>query len=425
MKNKAGIISLDDAKKDLADQISKIKGVMLDAQAELAGYGEAMKEAGSTPADKLGTTNAQPVVPQDQIDAYNDLCARLDLLRKKDQDYLDVRGFTKNNVLVKEMEGQIADAQKAKGELEEKYPQITGLKTVSPAPGGQLGAPAVDSRAQVAALQTKLKIWNSELDQFQVQATNLNSLEPIIAQLEQVKAIQQANLQILSEGLEKSHIQSQIDTGKAPNIKWVQSPSPPFRDWKKTYKIAAMLAFGGILAGFAWAFFIEFYLDRSLRRPTEIEARLKVPLFLSIPDVSRNGHSRPAKIAERQRLQLRSHDEAGAPAGGDKPAPEKSGALQVVSLESDRALQPFYEALRDRLIVYFEVNGLTHKPKLVAVTSADRGAGVSSIAAGLAASLSETGDGNVLLVDMNQEQGAAQQFCKGTAGCGLDAALKH
>jgi Mrp family chromosome partitioning ATPase len=98
--------------------------------------------------------------------------------------------------------------------------------------------------------------------------------------------------------------------------------------------------------------------------------------------------------------------------------------VQVVSLERNPALHPFCEALRDRLIVYFEVRNLTHKPKLVAVTSANRGAGVSSIAAGLAASLSETGDGNVLLVDMNLEQGAAQQFYKGKAGCGLDTALQ-
>ncbi|HEX7617923.1 MAG TPA: CpsD/CapB family tyrosine-protein kinase, partial [Verrucomicrobiae bacterium] len=158
-------------------------------------------------------------------------------------------------------------------------------------------------------------------------------------------------------------------------------------------------------------------------RPVEIEAKLKLPLFLSIPDVRRNGRSRLAKTAERRRLQLQNATVADAPVGGNDPAPGKNGALQVVSLERDRELQPFYEALRDRLIVYFEVNGLTHKPKLVAVTSADRGGGVSSIAAGLAASLSETGEGNVLLVDMNLEQGAAQQFYKGTAGCGLDTAL--
>ena len=281
---------------------------------------------------------------------------------------------------------------------------------------------------QTAAFtQARLKDWSEKLVQLQNEVTNLNSMEPVIAQLEQVKAIQQANLQILSEALERSHINAQLDTGKTPNIKSVQSPSPPSRDWKKTQKTTAMLAFGGILAGLAWAFLIELVLDRSVRRPVEIEAKLKVPLFLSIPDLARNGHARLAKIADRRQLQLKNTAEpakADAPAGGGDPAPGKNDALQVVSLERNPALHPFCEALRDRLIVYFEVNNLTHKPKLVAVTSAGHGAGVSSIAAGLAASLSETGDGNVLLVDMNLEQGAAQQFYKGKAGCGLDTALQ-
>ena len=84
----------------------------------------------------------------------------------------------------------------------------------------------------------------------------------------------------------------------------------------------------------------------------------------------------------------------------------------------------FYEGLRDRLIVYFEVRNITHNPKLVAVTSCDHGAGVSSIAAGLAATLSETGDGNVLLVNISGERGAAQQFYKGELGYSLDEVLE-
>ena len=74
-------------------------------------------------------------------------------------------------------------------------------------------------------------------------------------------------------------------------------------------------------------------------------------------------------------------------------------------------------------MVYFESINLTRKPKLVAVTGTDRGSGVSTIAGGLAASLSETGDGRVLLVDMNLERGAAQQFFRGETGCQLDDAL--
>jgi Mrp family chromosome partitioning ATPase len=66
---------------------------------------------------------------------------------------------------------------------------------------------------------------------------------------------------------------------------------------------------------------------------------------------------------------------------------------------------------------------LTHKPKLVAVTSCNAGAGVTTTAAGLAASLSETGDGNVLLVNMNVENGEAHHFYKGKLSQDLEQVL--
>jgi Mrp family chromosome partitioning ATPase len=68
---------------------------------------------------------------------------------------------------------------------------------------------------------------------------------------------------------------------------------------------------------------------------------------------------------------------------------------------------------------------MTHKPKLVAVTGVGRNSGVTTTAAGLAHSLSETGEGNVLLVDMTVGQGSAQQFYKGKAVCGLDQLLEN
>jgi polysaccharide biosynthesis transport protein len=88
-------------------------------------------------------------------------------------------------------------------------------------------------------------------------------------------------------------------------------------------------------------------------------------------------------------------------------------------------LTPFYEALRDRLILSFEHRNLVHKPKLVAITSCGEGSGVSTVASGLAASLSETGDGNVLLVDMNNADGVAHYFRKGKLECGLADALRR
>ena len=426
MKNNANIISIDDTSRNLADKISRIENNILDAQSELAGYDAVMKQAVSASPAKQETTNAQPVVlpvPPDQIEAYNDICASLAALHNKEQGYL-TQGFTKSNALVQEVDEQMASARKSKAGFEEKYPQITSMGVSSPASGAPSAAPNMDA---ITTLQAKIKTWNAELDQLQMRATKLNDLAPAMEKIEEDKAIQRANYVGMATKIADSQLDRQLEVSKTPNINLIQKPSPTFQDWKKTNKTTAMLAFGGIVVGLAWAFLMELVLDRSVKRPIEIESKLKVPLFLSIPDVNRNGHSRLARASERRRLSLPNATETAetkALTGVGDPSPEKNGALQVVSMECNPALQPFYEALRDRLIVYFEVKNLTHKPKLVAVTSAGHGAGVSSIAAGLAASLSETGDGNVLLVDMNIEQGAAQQFYKGKAGCGLDTALK-
>jgi Mrp family chromosome partitioning ATPase len=76
-----------------------------------------------------------------------------------------------------------------------------------------------------------------------------------------------------------------------------------------------------------------------------------------------------------------------------------NGSPNVAAWESDHFIRPFCEALRDRLVLYFERKRMTKTPKLVALTGCSRGAGASTIAAGLAAALSETCEGEVLLVD--------------------------
>jgi Mrp family chromosome partitioning ATPase len=58
---------------------------------------------------------------------------------------------------------------------------------------------------------------------------------------------------------------------------------------------------------------------------------------------------------------------------------------------------------------------LTHKPKLVAVAGLSGGEGASTLASGLAAALSETGDGKVLLVEMNGERAEMHHFFEGTS----------
>jgi succinoglycan biosynthesis transport protein ExoP len=434
LKNKANIISLDDSRKSLADQIAKMQSNIQDAQAELAGDESSLSSANPGQAAEPGITNAPAVIPQDQLDAYNDLRDRLAALRKMEQGY-QVQEFTASNALVQEVEAQFADVEAKRARLESKYPQIAVQITASASTAGSTSgstaapsiSPVLDARtqlAQIASLQARIKSWSSQLAQLQMQATNLNNLEPTIAQLEQTRDIQKANYQNLSVSLEKSHIDEGLDTGKSPNIKWVQTPSPPGRDWGKAHKAIAMVAFGGVFAGIGWAFLIELFLDRSIKRAGQVETRLKLPLFLSIPDVSRNGHARQLKAPERQQLALENAATGNGSPPDDPADSSPNGSLEVGSPGKNPALASYFEALRDRLIVDFEIKGLTHKPKLVALTSAGRGVGVSTLAAGLAASFSTTGDGHVLLVNMNSENGAAQQFYHGKAGCNLDLALE-
>ncbi len=429
LKNKYNIISVEDSQKELSAQLSKVHDEIQDGQAELSADEAAMKENSATQSvDTVITNKAPAAVPQNEIDAYADICASLDSFRKKEQDYLS-QSFTQSNSLLQGVAQEIAVREKEKEALEAKYPDIAGLAPIESSTSSRATGTGVtmDPRSrldEIIVLKAKIQAWQGQLTRLQTQATNLNNVEPMMAQLQQSESILQEKYQKLSTSLEQNRIDEALDTRKSPNIQPVQAPSPPSRDWKKTYKTMGMAAFGGIFGGLAWAILIEMILDRSVKRPIEIEKKLKLPLFVSIPNINRNGYARLAKTAERRQLPFN---------GGEWAATEKTngdlsksnGNGHVVSSEQNATLLAFHRALRDRLILYFEVKGFTHKPKLVAVTGAGRGVGVSTVASGLAASLSEIGDGNVLLVDMNLENGAAQQFYKGKACWGLDTVLAH
>jgi uncharacterized protein involved in exopolysaccharide biosynthesis/Mrp family chromosome partitioning ATPase len=406
VKTNAGIISIEIAEKSYAEQIARIHEELLQAEADLAEHQVALKSgmAGTAPGIEASS---------DTQEEYQNICAHLDFLKSRQNDYLTQQGFTEENKLVVETRGQIAETGKLKANLEEKYPSLAG----SYIPASNLTAQPSSSAGGMEGLvspQLKINVLKQELNQLQAEAANVDEAESKISDLQRKKQVQEGNYQYFATSLEQSRINETLGSGRVSNINLIQTPTPPFKDRSQKLKTMLMMMVGGILGGVAWAFLIEFYFDTSVKRSIEVEARLKLPLFLSIPDITRNGHKHLARTANRRLLQQ----------GGDALA-AGNGKLEIVAWEAGSFLNPFYDALRDRLMVYFESINLTRKPKLVAVTGTEKGSGVSTIAAGLAASLSETGDGRVLLVDMNQERGAAQQFFRGEAGCQLDDALIH
>ena len=409
-RSTAGGFSIDAADKSYDEQISQIRNKLFTAQAELVERKGVLKEMANALSSTLESTNTESAISPDKVEEYRNVCARLDLLRKKEQELL--LQYTDQSVPIKDLRAQIAGNETLKKKFETEEPRLTRF-------GVSLGAAAhpafslSDNTAQISALETRIKVLNSQLSQIQSDAAKIDESRSTIAELGQREKRQEAELEYFQRNLEQARIDTMIGAGKAPNIGIIQSPSPPVKQWsKKLKKMAAILAAGGIATGLALAFLIEMFLDRSLKRPVEIEAKLGLPLFISIPDFTQNGYPL-VKIKGKDPLLLT--ETAGKGASGDSA---------LAPWNRQHPLRRFCEGLRDRLIVHFEVKNVTHNPKLVAVTSCAKGAGVSSVAAGLAASLSETGDGNVLLVDMNVEGGATQQFYKGKLGCGLDAVLE-
>jgi uncharacterized protein involved in exopolysaccharide biosynthesis/Mrp family chromosome partitioning ATPase len=412
-KASAGIISIPDAEKSYTDQIAWIRQQLFEAQADLAA--------------QLGETRAQPQqtnaatgtiivgVPDGREDEYQRVCARLDFLQNRENQYYTQYGYTDENRLVQETQLEIAQTAMLKRTLEERYPGLIGTYVSSPTPNQTIaGAPENSGMEPAislpASLKAKIPVLKQELAELQSQAVKVSDAESTIADLQRRKEMLEDNYQNFAASLEQARIDETLGPGRVSNISTVEAPTPPYKDLSKQIKAMSLMIGGGIIAGVLWAFFIEFYLDTSVRRSKEIESRLKLPLLISIPDISRNGHRRLIQTAERRQLQFQN---------GESDTENGAG---ILSWETSSCLNPFYDALRDRLMNYFEVKDTVFQPKLVTVTGTEKGCGVSAIAAGVATSLAEAGE-RVLLVDMKLEHGVAQQFFLGRQCCGLDEAL--
>lgn len=422
-QSKAGVVSVEQAKKAAANQEARIREEIFNAQTELAERTAVLDEFSRRLAATSGSSEVAIDPSKLPLDDYRSVNTRLASLRKKEDDLLTQ--FTDENSRVKQVRAQIAEADSAKKKLEASFPQLKAYGLVGPG-SSKSSDSAFDpdaEKARLTALQSKVKVLNEQLDSIRKDAVELDRIDATLSELRRKKELEEANYRYYSASLEQSRIDEALGNGRVSNISEIQTPSAPVRDHRKTSKLAAGIAAAGIALGLGWAFLIELYLDHSVRRPIDVERMLGLHLFLSIPALVGRETKRLTGGYDAKALQAPKDDpdsSGPAPSSGQLAASPRRSTGPVVPAE---ILRPFHETLRDRLISYFESINLTHKPKLIAVTGLGRGTGVTTTAAGLASSLSETGEGNVLLVDMTVGQGSAQQFYKGKPVCDLDQML--
>jgi uncharacterized protein involved in exopolysaccharide biosynthesis len=267
--------------------------------------------------------------------------------------------------------------------------------------------PVDDPKAKVAGTQAKIEALKSRLRDIEQKTKQLSELGPQIEDLERKKEMDETNYKYFAASLEKARVDEALDPSKMPNISAVQRPSPPALETKNRDTIAMALAGAGIVFGVAMALLRGLILNETVGRPLQLETQLHIPLMLSIPYANgrfalpHNGSpASPGPLALRPR--------------NPKLAPWESGHF----------IRPYCDAIRDRFGLYFELNHLTRKPKLIGVTSLAEEGGTSTLAAGLAASLSDMNDGKVLLVDVNLGPQEVHPFFKGKPAYPLKAALK-
>lgn len=418
LKGDAQIISVDDSKRAYIQETTRIQGELLAAEAELAERRaalDALQQALPTNRPVVTNVAATASVPPDVLEQYRRNATRLESLRNQ---LFDLRArYTDQYFLVRSVKDEIATAEAAKAKLEADHPSLVALAPPVAAGTNQtvnLGTEVL----RVNTLQARIDVLRAQLERVRASAAKVADAEPAIAQLERARDVDEANYRYYTIRLQQARTDESLGADKFTNISIVQSPTPPLPDGRKLMKPLLMILAFGCVGGFAWGFVSDRVLNPTINRVADVERQLPVPLFVSVPDLGW-GNGLAKKLIGRG---------GGAPGNAvavKPPGPDGDSASSAVGpWDPAHKLRPYYEGLRDRLITFFEVRNMRHKPKMVAITSCAHGAGVTSMAAGLAAALSETGDGNVLLVDMNLEHGAAHPFFQGKPGGILSDALE-
>ena len=390
------VVDIEAMKKVYNLQLEKLNTDLLTAETELAERESVIEQMAPGVLDASKTNKPAPTdapVPPDKMDDYSLTLGRLSDLNKKEREFR-MQGFKDEHPAIVSLRNQREELLSNKMMLETNYPS---LATSTTSIVGTSGAGGLDVQAEVAkmlVLKARVKTLSEAITNITTSAFRLSDAEPKIAQLRRERDEAQKKLDFISA--RRDTVRSgALQVDKQASIKVAESPTPPIRDNKRRLKMTGAVFVGIFGVGLIISFLNDFIFDRTIRRGADVKRLLKLPVLLSIEDTCQG--RRPA----RQN-------------GGSQP----NGAVGhlIAPWEDGHHLRQINEGLRERLVTYFQIHDITHKPKLVALTSCHEGSGVTTLAGGLAAALSRTGEGSVLLVDMQNGQGIVKPFYKGKPG---------
>jgi uncharacterized protein involved in exopolysaccharide biosynthesis/Mrp family chromosome partitioning ATPase len=400
LKTETGIISVAEESISLAAQRDRTMQDLAITEGELASQRSRVADLEKrTPAAAPRAVPAgepAPVRPgTDELDRFTELAERLKLLQRLDYE-LSAKYKDSNPQLISNRQ----EIRRLKSERAAMIARTPSLVAETAAATGAAGTVVLDpaevlaqERTKLRELEARYKVYKEHLEGHEARFARLSAVGLKIADLERARDMEDTKYRMLEANLEAARADRTLDPTRMPGIRPVQQPSPPVRTFGETTKrIVLGLAAAGFAIGIGLAFLLELVIDRRIKRPAEIEHRLQLPLMLSIPYV------RPK---HRGALMISNGDAAGDGGGSTLPAVRPANGYHALPGKTDHFIHPYSEAIRDRIVFNFQINNMTHKPKMMAITGLSAGAGTSTIAAGLAKAFSEINGAKVLLVDLN------------------------
>lgn len=395
LKAQAGITSLDESTTALSSIISKQQNELSTVEAELAGEQAQLADLQKSLAQNANQPVSTDIAPPSAEISRNYRAAVIQLEELQKVRLGLSATFTPESRQMKVNEQLCANVRAQCQKMEHDYPGLLSEGPSEHGSGGNAGAfDLASERSQIAALEAKAEVLRKQEKESEARMAKVSDAAVEISQLERRKKLEEENARYVETSLEKARVDETLNPAKMPNINVVQKPSPGARKAFSNTKSAGKIAGAGLFLGLALAALYEFVLDKTVKRSSDIEGRVRVPLTMTIPYM---GGTR------KQRVNV-------------------AARAEVAPWDAGHFLRIYCDAIRDRLELYFQV--MTHKPKLLAVAGLSTGAGTSTLAAGLAAALSQTADGKVLYVDMNAAQTNLHPFLEGRPALPLDAAIE-
>jgi polysaccharide biosynthesis transport protein len=209
----------------------------------------------------------------------------------------------------------------------------------------------------------------------------------------------------LFDGLLQRMKEAEVSAGlKSSNIHVVDVAEPPGKPYRPNKPLNLALALAtGLILGVGLAFFTE-HLDSSLKTPDEIDRYLALPSLGVIPS-----HESLLSASRRKHLSAASIKQNGDP-----------DSVELVTHHDTRSLlSEAYRNLRTSILLSSS-NG--HPPKLLVITSSQKGEGKTTTSINISVALAQAG-GSVVLLDCDMRDPKIHRALKLSPESGMSTYL--